>query len=179
MKIGLLLVKIAVFLYFALNAFNVVRDPAKKSAAFTHDYNAFEKSIKTRCSYKWPEFLEASNLTRRSLQIVKYGSYLQLVACFGVLLHSGFAMIVGLVFLLFQSVYLNFGTIGLSTKFSEWEIFAKTGALVVVCFYFSFADCCNKYKVGKGFKKESIDDLEGRIDRKKTDQAEQKKNVKK
>ena len=171
MKICLVFAKIGIFLYFALNAFNVLQDPAKKSAQFSHEYTHLEKSIKARCSCKWPEFLQSINLTRHSLQIVKYGSYVQLLASVGVLLHSGFAVLVGLVFFFFQSIHLNLGSVSFSTKLSELESITQLLALIVTCFVFSYADCCAKKNRTRKTNHESGDDLEGQGDRKKNDQA--------
>ena len=169
MKLCKLLVKMSFFVYFALNAFNALQDPHKKAEEFSKEYTAFEKSIRERCTCKWPEALTASNLTKHSLQIVKYGYYVQLAAAVGVLVHSWFAVLVGLSFLMFQTVHLNIGTFGLGSKFTEWEMVAKMVTLVVTCLAFS---CCDKCEKGRsecirktGHKQES----EHQADKKKTD----------
>ena len=189
MKILLLILKVTFFLYFALNAFNVLQDPHKKAEEFKKEYRAFEKSIRERCDCKWPELLEAVNLTKYSLQIVKYGYYIQFVAAIGVLLHYWFAVLVGLAFLFFQTIHLNFGTLGLSTKFTEWEVVSKVVVLVLACLAFSFCGICEngkKYCDRKLGQKEELrktvqkEDVESQPQKKKNDITgnEKKKNPK-
>ena len=112
------------------------------TAEFTTEYGIFFKTLKDRCKCDLWNYIEPKVVLKQASDIVKYGHYTMLAAAAGTLLHSGFGAIVGLSFVFFQAIRLNFAGLGLNTKLSDWEEVIKIVALVTASFV--FATWCSK-----------------------------------
>ena len=128
----------ALFLaFFALNAWNTLKDLNKFHMSFSKNYVKFEKAFTKKTGYKFPEFMASGFMEANSENLVRGIAFAQLALCATALfILPGLTALVGLVYFILSIVHFNVLDITYN-KFAEWEPIALSAALLAAAVYLS------------------------------------------
>ena len=126
----------ALFLaFFALNAWNTLRDLDRFHLSFSSNYGKFEKAFTKLTNIRFPDFMASSYIDKNSEMFVRMVAYGQFVLCgLALLIAPSLTALVGLVYFLLSIIHFNVLDINCS-KIAEWEPIALSIALLAASFY--------------------------------------------
>ena len=140
------LLRTAFLAFFALNAWNNLKDLDSFHPAFAKSYQNFEKSLTSKTGLKFPNFMSSAFIEQNSLTVAKGLSWAQLALCGAAwFVWSGFTALVGLTYFLVTIIQLNAAKLDLKTGLTELEPFLLAlglfaGSLALSC----SGSFCNK-----------------------------------
>ena len=138
-RLAILMLRTAFLAFFALNAWNSLKDIESFHPAFAKSYQNFAKSLTSKTGVKLPNCMSADYVEQNSLNIAKGMAWTQLGLCAAaLLLWSGFTGLVGLTYLLVNLIHLNVAKLNLNTKLTDFEPFLLAlglfaGSLALSC----------------------------------------------
>ena len=168
------ILRTAFLAFFALSAWNTLKDLNNFHPALHKSYQKFEKTFTERTGLKFPQQITASNLHQHSELIAKGLAWVQLgLAGAALLLSSWLTCLVGFVYLIQSIVQLNAAKLNFNTPLAEFEPFA----LVLGLFAASLVLSCNKSEVCNKNNKAKVNKLtESTTSKASTDNKQKKKS---
>ena len=139
--------------YFALIAFNVLKDPLETTERFSHDFTKLTTTLKNRLNFSFFQHLNPAHVTDHSANIVKISYFLMFIFSVGAVFSRPFMFIVGLIYFMHQAIKLNFVGLNLQTNLKQLQDMAQVLTLSLTLVILSYR--CKKsrgWRCDKPFK---------------------------
>ena len=116
------ILRAAFLTFFALNAWNNIKDLKSFHPAFTKSYQNFEKSLTSKTGLKFPHFISSTQIEQNSELVSKTLVWTQFsLSAAALFLSYSFTSLVGFLYLLTTIIQLNAAKISMRTKLTDLE----------------------------------------------------------
>ena len=129
----------ALFLaFFALNAWNTLKDLNRFHLSFHKNYVKFEKAFTKKTGVKFPALMASSFIEKHSEKLIRLTAWLQLALCGAALfIMPGLTSLVGLIYFILSIVHFNVADFSLNMKLADLEPFSLSIALLAASVFLS------------------------------------------
>ena len=136
------ILRVAFLAFFALNAWNTLKNVDSHSVELRNSYQRFERSFTERTGIKFPDCITTTNLEKNSNLITKSLAFAQLgLVGAALFICSSFTALAGFIYFFISLIQLNVAKMDFKTKLTELEPLALALGLFAASLALSCSGC--------------------------------------